>query len=108
MIKIKYNDLPEMVNCTFSIINDNVIQLEGGLEDESGFLTYRMDGETQLGDFSYFRTIYRVIDGAVQYSNNYTVYEEEPLPEYDNTSPTIEERINDIENALCELFESLG
>lgn len=112
MIKIKYNDLPNMVECTFSRVSDNVVQLEGGLNDTSGFHTYRMDGETWLGDFSDCTTIYRELENAVQYSNDGSVYvepepEPEPEPQPVDPTPSIEERISDLESAVCELYEAM-
>lgn len=112
MIKIKYNDLPDMVECTFSRVNDNVIQLEGGLNDTSGFLTFRMDGETQLGNFSDYTTICREVENTIWYSNDGSVYvepqpEPEPEPEPVDPTPSIEERISDLESAVCELYEAM-
>lgn len=75
MILIKYNNEDTKHGVTFSRVSDNIIRLEGGEENESGFLTFRMDGETQLGDFSDYTTIYKIEDNAVLYSNNGIVYE---------------------------------
>ena len=39
-----------------------------------------MDGETQLGDFSDFTTVYKVDGDSVSYSNDGSVYVEPPKP----------------------------
>lgn len=85
MIKIKINASDEIREVTFSRHSEHVIEL-GGIADAptTGFTTWRMDGVTQLGDFSGYTTIYRVLDNAVQLSNDGSVYVEpkpgEPKP----------------------------
>ena len=53
MIKIKINASDEIREVTFSRHSEHVIEL-GGIADAptTGFTTWRMDGVTQLGDFS--------------------------------------------------------
>ena len=48
---------------------------------------------------------YRCIDGVI-YEKSQAEIDSEITPEI--VTPSIEERLNDMENALCELFESLG
>ena len=71
---------------------------KGATENNSGFTTYKLSGK-QLGDFSDYTTIYRLLDGEVQYSNDGSVYVEPKAPEqpYD-PQPTQEERIKALEN----------
>ena len=90
MIKIKINASDEIREVTFSRHSEHVIEL-GGITDAptTGFTTWRMDGVTQLGDFSGYTTIYRVLDNAVQLSNDGSVYVE-PKPE--DPQPTEEEK----------------
>lgn len=85
MIKIKFNGADEFLEAGFIRINDHVIELNGITDaPTTGFATWRMDGVTQLGDFSGYTTIYRVLDNAVQLSNDGSVYVEpkpgEPKP----------------------------
>lgn len=107
MIKIKYNNTDEKIECGFKIEN-SIVELKGGSENTSGFLTFRLDGETQLGDFSDYTTIYRVTDDAVQYSNDGSVCVESveipsaPVPVDD--SPTVEERLEALESAMLEMI----
>ena len=46
----------------------------------SGFTTWKLDGKTQLGDFSDFTTVYKVDGDSVTYSNDGSVYVEPPKP----------------------------
>ena len=82
MIKIKINASDEIREVTFSRHNEHVIEL-GGIADAptTGFTTWRMDGVTQLGDFSGYTTVYRTLDNAVQLSNDGSVYGEPEGPE---------------------------
>lgn len=82
MIKIKFNDSAGYHTCEFSRMSDHVVTLgKCAVQNTSGFSTYRMSGE-QLGDFCYYATVYRVLDDAVQYSDDGSVYvEPQPEPE---------------------------
>ena len=92
MIKIKYNNSNIFEEVTFSKIG-NIISLKNATANNSGFTTYRLSGE-QLGDFSDYTTIYRVLDGEVQYSNDGIVYVEPQTPEQpSDPQPTQLDRI---------------
>ena len=99
MIKIKINASDEIREVTFSRRNEHVIEL-GGITDAptTGFTTWRMDGVTQLGDFSDYTTVYRTLDNAVQLSDDGIVYVEPEVPEPGEPKPTQEERIKTLEN----------
>ena len=93
MIKIKINISDEIREVTFSRHSEHVIEL-GGIADAptTGFTTWRMDGVTQLGDFSNYTTVYRVLDNAVQLSDDGSVYVEPEVPEPGEPQPTQEEK----------------
>lgn len=92
MIKIKYNNSTIFEEVTFAKIG-NIISLKGATENNSGFTTYRLSGE-QLGDFSDYTTIYRLLDGEVQYSNDGSVYVDPIIPEQPSApQPTQLDRI---------------
>ena len=82
MIKIKINASDEIREVTFSRHSEHVIEL-GGIADAptTGFTTWRMDGVTQLGDFSGYTTVYRTLDNAVQLSDDGSVYVEPEVPD---------------------------
>ena len=99
MIKIKINASEEIREVTFSRHSEHVIEL-GGITDAptTGFTTWRMDGVTQLGDFSDYTTVYRILDNAVQLSDDGSVYVEPEVPEPGEPQPTQEERIKALED----------
>ena len=79
MIKIKYNNKESFEEVSFSRNNDTVT-ITPTASNTSGFTTWRMDGKTQLGDFSDFTTVYKVNGDSVSYSNDGSVYIEPPKP----------------------------
>ena len=80
MIKIKFNDKTNCEEAEFSR-TEHIVTLKGiTKENTSGFTTWRMDGKTQLGDFSEFTTVYKVDGDSVTYSNDGSVYVEPPKP----------------------------
>ena len=99
MIKIKINASDELRAVPFPQHSENVIEL-GGIADAptTGFTTWRMDGVTQLGDFSDYTTVYRTLDNAVQLSDDGSVYVEPEVPEPGEPKPTQEERIKALED----------
>lgn len=108
MIKIQFNNDKE----TFYDIGFNraghVVTLNGITEQNtSGFTTWRMDGITQLGDFSAFTTVYRVLDKAVQYSDDGSVWVE---PEYSEPVPPTDEKqleIDELKQQVAALSAAL-
>lgn len=79
MIKIKYNNQKSFEEVSFYRDN-NVVTMTPTTPNTSGFTTWRLDGRTQLGDFSDFTTIYRLDDDSVSYSNDGSIYIEPPKP----------------------------
>lgn len=79
MIKIKYNNKNSFEEVNFSKDN-NVVTVTPTTPNTNGFTTWRMDGKTQLGDFSEFTTVYRVDGDSVSYSDDNSVYIEPPKP----------------------------
>lgn len=80
MIKIKFNNKTTFDDVTFSR-TENTVVLKGITEENtSGFTTWRMDGKTQLGDFSDFTTVFKVDGDSVSYSNDGSIYIEPPKP----------------------------
>lgn len=80
MIKIKYNNSNTFHEVSFSR-TENTITLKGNIPvSPSGFTTWKLDGVTQLGDFSDFTTVYKVDGESVTYSNDGSIYVEPPKP----------------------------
>ena len=79
MIKIKYNNRNAFEEVTF-YRNGNLVTMTPTTPNTSGFTTWKLDGEIQLGDFSDFTTVYRVDGDSITYSNDGSVYVEPPKP----------------------------
>ena len=79
MIKIKYNNKNSFEEVTF-YRDGNIVTMSPTTPNPSGFTTWKLDGKTQLGDFSDFTTIYKVDGESVTYSNDGSVYVEPPKP----------------------------
>ena len=99
MLNLKYIDSPTLYEVGFFTVseNENVIELRGDFPIEtSGFILSRIGHEDDW-DYSQFTTIYRIIEGGAQFSNNGSVYvEPEQTPELPDISfepyePTPEE-----------------
>ena len=79
MIYIIYNNRNTFEEVTF-YRNGNLVTITPTAPNPSGFTTWKIDGKTQLGDFSDFTTIYKVDGDSVTYSNDGSVYVEPPKP----------------------------
>ena len=79
MIKIRYNNSKDFNEVSFSR-STNLVTMTPTTPNPSGFTTWKLDGKTQLGDFSDFTTVYRVDGNSVTYSNDGSVYVEPPKP----------------------------
>lgn len=79
MIRIKYNNKSTFEEVTFFRLN-NLVTMTPTTPNTSGFTTWKLDGVTQLGDFSDFTTIYKVDGDSVTYSNDGSIYVEPPKP----------------------------
>lgn len=108
MIKVKFNDSSEYREVSFLTSGSHIITLLGDVpENTSGFRTYRMNGDF-LGDLSGYTTVYQVFDGGISFSDDGSMWHEEPYgPEPIDGTPTLEERVTDLEIAICEIVDSL-
>ena len=79
MISIKYNNRNSFEDVNFTR-NGNLVTMTPTSPNPSGFTTWKMNGVTQLGDFSDFTTVYKVDGDSVTYSNDGSVYVEPPKP----------------------------
>ncbi|MCM1236872.1 MAG: acyl carrier protein [Ruminococcus flavefaciens] len=95
MLKLQYvgEDITHIVE--FHRINKHVVQIRGDLPIKtSGFICSKLAADNGW-DYTDFTTIYRLIDGGAQFSNNGSTYTAppvpEPLPEPEPYVPTLEE-----------------
>lgn len=79
MIKIRYNNRNSFEEVSF-YRNGNLVTMTPTTPNPSGFTTWKLDGKTQLGDFSAYTTVYKVEGNSVTYSNDGSIYVEPPKP----------------------------
>ncbi len=79
MIRIKYNDADAFEEVTF-YRDGNLVTVTPTTPNTNGFTTWRLDGKTQLGDFSDFTTVYKIDGDSVTYSNDGSTCTEPPKP----------------------------
>lgn len=95
MIKVKFNTTDVFFPVSFSRHSEHVVTLIGNVPATAvGFRTYRMNSDEQLGDFSEFNTVYRVLPDGCQYSNDGSVWHEpESVPPAPDPTPSWQDRI---------------
>lgn len=72
--------------------DSNVVELKGDFPIKTTGFTLSRIGQNDNWDYSTYTTVYREIEGGVQFSNNGSVYvEPEPIPEPEPYVPTLEE-----------------
>lgn len=75
MIQLRYRGEKTAYPVTFKKISKNIVQVTGSLPAKSkGFICHRVGIADILGDYSEYKTVYRQIDGGVQFSNDGSVY----------------------------------
>ena len=79
MIKIRYNNTKQFEEVSF-LRNGNLVTMSPTTPNISGFTTWKLDGKTQLGDFSDFTTVYKVDSNSVTYSNDGSINIEPTQP----------------------------
>ncbi len=95
MLNMKYIGLKPVYEVEFSRISQHIVQIIGDIPaKDKGFTLSRDEAEDEW-DYKNFKTVYRQIDGGVQFSDDGSVYvappEPEPVPEPEPYVPTLEE-----------------
>ncbi|MDE7323155.1 MAG: hypothetical protein K2N73_10615 [Lachnospiraceae bacterium] len=97
MLNMNYIEDSTIYPVEFSIVSDNVIDLKGDFPVlTKGFILSRPDHDDNW-DYSAYTTVYRKIDGGVQFSNDESIYippESMPKPDFppiEPYEPTLEE-----------------
>lgn len=96
MINLRYAGEKNTYEIEFEKVNPHVIQITGDLPVKTkGFVCFRDDVEDDPWDYQGYKTIYRQIEGGVQFSDDGSVYaappEPEPEPDQEPYVPTLEE-----------------
>lgn len=95
MLNMKYIGSKTIYEVEFSRKSNHVVQIIGDFPvKDKGFKLSR-DGSDDGWDYSNYKTMYRKIEGGVQFSDDGSVYvappEPEPVPEPEPYVPTLEE-----------------
>jgi len=125
MIKIKFLNERVFHNVEFSIVSANVVQLIGDIaENTSGFKTYKQNG-TKIGDFSEYTTVYKKVDGGIQFSDNGSKTQskntvtfaemKEKIIALESKNEILKSQLEETQNqltetqlALCDVYELMG
>lgn len=88
MLEIKYNGLKTAYEVEFSRTGEHVVQLLGDFPAKTAGFSLSRPEMNDRWDYSAYTTIYREIDGGVQYSDDGSMYiEPEPAPEPEPPTP---------------------
>lgn len=93
MLQLNYLNNEEVYPIDFRTVSPNVIEVKGDFPVQSGgFQISRVEVPDDVWDYSEYTTVYREIEGGVQFSNDGSVYvEPQPTPEPEPYVPTLEE-----------------
>ena len=92
MLKMKYIGLKTEYDVEFSNLTKNLVQVKGDVPAKTNGFTLSRPGKNDGWDYSAFTTIYREMDGVIQFSNDGSVYvPPDPTPEPEPYVPTLEE-----------------
>lgn len=76
MLDLKYINDSAIYKVEFSKISDNVCQIKGDIPIKTNGFTLSRMGESDDWSYEAYNTVYREIEGGVQFSNNGSVYVE--------------------------------
>lgn len=76
MLDLKYINYSAIYQVEFSKISDNVCQIKGDIPIKTNGFTLSRMGESDDWSYEAYNTVYREIEGGVQFSNNGSVYVE--------------------------------
>lgn len=81
MLYLTYTGEESKYVVDFKQIDDHVIQIDGDIPVKgNGFTLSRIDNDDNW-DYTNFRTVYKLVDGGVQFSNDGSIYVAPPDPE---------------------------
>ncbi len=96
MLELRYSDEKVSYEINFKKISTHIVQITGNFPiKRKGFVCCREGNEDDEWSYKDYTTVYREIEGGVQFSNDGSVYvappEPEPVPEPEPYVPTLEE-----------------
>lgn len=81
MLKMKYIGDKKTYPVCFRRITDTIVALSGDFPVKTSGFTLSRPGKKDGWDYSGYKTIYREVEGGVQFSDNGSVYAEPETPE---------------------------
>lgn len=93
MLNLKFKGHEEVYPVSYTIISDHVVQITGECPALTDGFTLSRQGKDDGWDYIAFTTVYRQMDGAVQYSDDGSVYvpPKPPAPPTPPEPPTLQE-----------------
>lgn len=95
MLNMKYIKEQTVYEVDFSKVSEHVVQVKGDVPIKTKGFTLSRDEADDGWDYRNFKTVYRKIEGGIQFSDDGSVYvappEPEPVPEPEPYEPTLEE-----------------
>ena len=78
MLKMKYIGSKKEYDVEFASVTKNIVQLIGDMPEKTNGFTLSRADKNDNWDYSAYTTIYKKVDGGIQYSNDGSVYVEKP------------------------------
>lgn len=79
MLSLKYLNEKEKYLISFSVVSRNIVQIIGDFPIKTSGFTLSRESKEDNWDYSSYTTVYREVDGGVQFSNDGSAYIE-PIP----------------------------
>lgn len=78
MIKIKFADDDTFYSVNFRRLSNHVVYIIGACPiDLTGFVAYKEDGVTVLGEYRHFTTLFRNVENGIQLSDDGSTWQED-------------------------------
>lgn len=82
MLIMNYIGLKTRYKVDFQRISDHIVQLIGDIPEKTNGFRLTREGKEDSWDYSKYTTVYKKVDGGLQYSDDASIYvEPEPIPE---------------------------
>lgn len=111
MLNLQYVGDTTKYPVNFRKISEHIVQVTGRIPvKSSGFTLSRLVEDAWKADYSRYNTVYREIDGGIQFSNDGSVYVAPPIPEPEPEPepyiPTLEEVKTSKKQEIGMLYQS--
>ena len=110
MFSLIFLDNEEVFEVEFKKVSKNVIEITGDFPAKDCGFTLSRTGKDDGWDYSAYTTIYREVEGGIQFSNDGSIYTEpiEPVPTAEELAEIEErKRVATIQNEIADLKSQL-